>query len=72
MAWNLDRRELATMLAALRYWQREGLMSSGSEHDIATCADDDYQCEPLDASEIDELCEDLNAEGVRVPLIPRS
>ena len=53
----LDSRELATVLAALRYWQREGLMSAGVEHDIATDGD---HVAPLAAAEIDTLCERLN------------
>jgi len=57
-------REQAVVLAALRYWQREGVRSEGQEHDIAT---DSGRLEPLSESEIDALCErlnmlDLNAE----------
>lgn len=55
-------RELATVLAALRYWQREGLMSSGVEHDIA---DDGGIWKPLGVEEIDDLCERLNAPESR-------
>jgi hypothetical protein len=53
---NLDNRQTATVLAALRYWQREGWRSVGHEHDIAS----DGGVEPLTASEIDALCESLN------------
>jgi hypothetical protein len=53
----LDGRELATVLAALRYWQRQGLMSAGGEHDIAT---DGGQLAPLTSAEIDALCARLN------------
>lgn len=53
----LDSRELATVFAALRYWQREGRRSAGGEHDIAT--DGDHSA-PLSAAEIDRLCERLN------------
>jgi hypothetical protein len=53
----LNNRELATVLAALRYWQREGLMSSGGEHDVATDGD---TLEPLTTEEIDALCERIN------------
>jgi len=52
-------RELATVLAALRYWQREGLMSDGREQDIAG---DDGKFDPLTVIEINELCERLNIE----------
>lgn len=57
----LNDRELATVLAALRYWQREGQMSSGHEHDIATDGD---SLEALSNAEIDALCEALNAAEV--------
>lgn len=50
-------RELATVLAALRYWQREGLMSAGHEVDIASGGG---TLAPLTAGEIDTLCERLN------------
>lgn len=53
----LEGAELATVLAALRYWQREGLMSAGCEQDIAS---DGGRIEPLTEGQIDELCERLN------------
>ena len=53
----LEGAELATVLAALRYWQREGLMSAGCEQDIAS---DGGRMEPLTEGQIDELCERLN------------
>ena len=56
---DLEHRELSTILAALRYWQREGLMSNGHEASIAC---DGGGIEPLTASEIDDLCERLNCE----------
>lgn len=56
---DLKDRELATILAALRYWQREGLKSDGHEADIAA-----EHGPPLTAEEIDDLCEWLNANGV--------
>jgi hypothetical protein len=52
---KLTTRELATVLAALRYWQREGLAID--DHDIAT---DGGNLKELDAEEIDDLCERLN------------
>jgi hypothetical protein len=54
---TLTSRDLGTILAALRYWQREGLHSGGAEHDIAS---DGGGLFPLDAEEIDELCERIN------------
>lgn len=53
----LEGAELATVLAALRYWQREGLMSAGHEQDIAC---DGGRIEPLNDSQIEALCERLN------------
>ena len=58
MIHTLDNRQLATALAALRYWQREGLMSSGGESDIAT---DGGTLQAMDDNEIDLLCEELNS-----------
>ena len=55
---TLDDRELATVLAALRYWQREGIMSSGMEQDIAT---NNGTLLALTGSRIDDLCERINA-----------
>ncbi len=57
MSTAFDKRQSATILAALRYWQREGLMSSGHEQDIAT---DGNSMNALDAEEIDALCEQIN------------
>jgi hypothetical protein len=57
MSTTIDERQTATILAALRYWQREGLMSSGHEGSIA-CNGGDIK--PLSAPEIDALCEQIN------------
>ena len=59
MKHTLTNRELATALAALRYWQREGVMSCGHEGSIACNGGD---IEPLTGTEIDDLCERLNVE----------
>jgi hypothetical protein len=67
MLLQVDNREFATILAALRYWQRNGeldreegsIVPPAQEYDIAT---DCGECEPLDANEIDELCERMNCE----------
>lgn len=52
----LTSRELATVLAALRYWQRDrestDELIDGGEHFADQL--------PLTAAEIDELCERLN------------
>lgn len=65
MWYRLDNRELATVLAALRYWQREVVTVAGvvveelPEGDIATnCGTLEY----LGEGEIDSLCERLNTE----------
>ncbi len=53
----LDDRQLGTVLAALRYWQRYALEESRLDDDIAT---DCGRFNPLADSEIDDLCELLN------------
>ena len=57
IALAVTERESGTILAALRYWQREGLMSAGDEQDIAT---DGRRFESLSVDEIDALCERIN------------
>ena len=52
----MNKRELATVLAALRYWQRKLPIGAKPEADIAT----DGGIEPLSAEEIDALCEKIN------------
>ena len=68
MFLQVDNRELATILAALRYYQRTGvcldarngdLIIPEEERDVAT---DGGTLEPLDENEIDELCERVNCE----------
>ena len=54
---NLSDREMATVLAALRYWQDE----MGC-HGRAAYPEHFEETEPLTAPEIDALCERLNAE----------
>jgi hypothetical protein len=61
---QFSAEETATVLAALRYWQREGLTSSGHEIDIASNGD---TLEPMTTDEIDELCERLNFQGGEKP-----
>jgi len=62
---GFDRREAATLLAALRHWQREiqhPQRGSVQEllHDVAT---DGGEFEELSADEIDALCERINVGG---------
>jgi hypothetical protein len=54
---NFNQRERATMLAALRYWQREGLRSGGHEQEIAT---GEGGFPYLDEAQIEALCERIN------------
>ena len=49
----LSERETAAVLAALRYWRREGPASCGHEWDIETAFG---RLQPLSAEEIDALC----------------
>jgi hypothetical protein len=57
---ELSKKELATVLAALRYWQREGYKANGDEIEIACDGDQ----EPMEADDIDLLCERLNTNTV--------
>lgn len=55
---RLTPRELATVLAALRYWQHLLLIR---EHTGPISADHfDDEITPLSADEVDDLCERLN------------
>jgi hypothetical protein len=59
---KLDSRELGTVLAALRYWQEQGLADdpqyrSDELNDIATCHDAQVS---MCGDEIDDLCERIN------------
>ena len=55
----LSDRELATMLAALRYWQADVLEIEGAHKGEAHF--EDY--EPLSSEDVDELCERLNCRN---------
>jgi hypothetical protein len=59
---DLDDRELATTLAALRELQDAELAWDGfaPQNDVAT---DGGRLEPMSAEEIDALCEEINARG---------
>ncbi len=63
LSLRVDRRELATILAALRFHQDENLSSSGhgvADAVIADIASDGGLLKPLSAPEIDALCRRLN------------
>lgn len=51
--------QVATVLAALRFYQR-GLIEGTVPPEILNIASDDGIEEPLTAEEIDELCEQVN------------
>jgi hypothetical protein len=53
----LDERSLATMLAALRYWQAKTIQEARLHDPVAS---DEGRIQPLSDLEIDELCELLN------------
>lgn len=55
---TLTDRQIATAIAALRYWQREGLNSSG--HEVETIATNAGEFEAMDSDEIDVLCIEIN------------
>jgi hypothetical protein len=54
---ELDEREIATIIAALQYWKREGLHSDGHEHALASNGGDIV---PLTADEIEDLCKRID------------
>ena len=60
--FSVDRRELATILAALRFHQDENLQISSdiSDQTVKDIATDCGSFEPLDLHEVDRLCERLN------------
>jgi hypothetical protein len=62
---HLDRRELATILAALRFHQDENLSSGPPIADAcsADIASDGGTLTPLSTAEIDALCRRLNSAG---------
>ena len=56
---GLTKRELATVLAALRFWQ-----ANCEDFEVeALTADHFYDTTPLTADEIDALCERINTGG---------
>lgn len=54
---SFNRRELATVLAALRAFQRLGSELTEPENDIATCGG---EFDALTVEEIDSLCDEIN------------
>jgi hypothetical protein len=64
MTLPLTDREHATVLAALRFWQRMPSELSEPENDIATNGDEHAA---LTLEEIDALCERINTQPDGVP-----
>ena len=63
---TLNNQQIATVLAALRYWQR----FTKIEHRSASPHFEDFQdVVPLFDAEIDELCEEINS-STQHPIIP--
>ena len=58
----VDRRELATILAALRFYQDENLQNRGGIPDrvIRDIATDEGSLKPLDLKAVNRLCERIN------------
>ena len=66
MNTRFDKRQTATILAALRYWQSNGIVAS--RHDHYTIATDDGTLQPLTRPEIDAMCEQINVPAA-TPII---
>jgi hypothetical protein len=63
MSVRFEERELATVLAALRYWQQD---LEDNEYGPISLDHFDATITPLTVAEIDKLCERLNA-GAKKP-----
>lgn len=57
----LNDRELATVLAALRYYQSVMNFGGAPPFRVAQIASCDDTLLPLDACEVDDLCQRINA-----------
>jgi hypothetical protein len=53
----LTNRELATVLASLRYWQQDL-----AENEVGPISEQFFDESPLTVEEIDDLCERLNCQ----------
>lgn len=67
MYLHVNDRELATILASLRHWQRNNRQDAtkSPEYDVATNGD---TLQPLGNVEIDELCERVNGGDDELPV----
>jgi hypothetical protein len=61
---NLTSRQIATLLAALRYWQQKL-----SESELPISDHFDYENTHLTVAEIDKLCEQVNDARPKLPHI---
>jgi hypothetical protein len=64
MAQRLTKRELTTILAALRYWQQD--LAANEEEGPISSEHFDGAISPLSVEEIDGLCERLNFESAAI------
>jgi hypothetical protein len=60
MTTDLSERELATVLAALRYWQQDVAICLAGGQEPPTGLHFTKTIQPLTDSAIDDLCERLN------------
>jgi hypothetical protein len=60
---DLDERELATVLAALRYWQQDLARQHPHDDDSGPISPHFEAQEPLAVEQIDRLCERLNTDA---------
>lgn len=67
---QVNRRELATILAALRFHQDENLQGGEPIPDkvVGDIATDDGTLKPLDSGEVNRLCQSLNLESETIEL----
>ena len=61
---HLSSRELATILAALRHWQRD--LARNKDHGPISPDHFDEEITPLSVEEIDGLCERMNSDPTKV------
>lgn len=61
---QVTERELATILAALRFYQRDDVIAEHRDAAILDIATNGGSFPPLDEDEVDRLCEALNTTGL--------
>lgn len=60
---KLSRRQLGTVLAALRFYQADLEGRPVSRAELSDIASDGNELEPLTVVEIDQLCEHINSKS---------